>query len=886
MLSLLLSGVSFSQGLIVTNLKCEGRINPLGVDMSCPEVSWQIQAPQLRNVLQTAYRIVVSDDSLSVAKNKGTVWDSKKINSAKSVRILVAIKNLKPAHKYYWRVIVWHNKDAQPVYSNIGFWQMGLLKNTDWENARWIAYNILPKDKQVVPLVHGSGDAIWGPRLDSLPYFRKTFSINKRVKSATAFVCGLGQFEMSMNGKKVGNHFLDPGWTLYSKKAQYVTFDVTKNIINGKNAVGFMLGNGFYYIPSERYRKLTGGFGYPKLIARIVINYKDGSVENIITDDTWKADPSPITFSSIYGGEDYNANLEQQGWNSADFDDARWKQVLLTDGPSLLVSQMEYPVEMFDTFHQIKKISISNNTDVYDLGQNFAGIPFVKVSGKKGDTIRITPSELIYENGTPNQNSSGGPHYDNYVLNGEGIEWWHPRFSYYGFRYLQIERLPSNKEQNELPEIKEVSGIHIHNAAPRVSSFECSNLLFNKIDTLIRWAITSNMMSVFTDCPHREKLGWLEESHLMGSSVHYNFDVAALNNKVVHDMMDSQTKEGLVADIAPEYVHFESGFRDSPEWGSALIILPWYNYRWYGNKRLLEQAYTSMKKYVQYLEEKSIGHIVMQGLGDWVDLGPNPPGESQLTPRGLTGTATFYYDLNIMDSIAKLLKHPDDAIAFEKKARIVKDAFNKKFFDEKTKNYGTGSQAANAMALYMNLVQPPYRKAVLNNLVNNIRERNNSLSAGDIGYRYVLQALQDAGRQDVIFDMNSRSDVPGYGYQLAKGATALLESWDAQPSLSQNHFMLGHIMEWFYSGLCGISQAKDGIAYNKIVIRPQPAGDIRFAKASFNSPYGVIKSDWNIDNGFFNLNVTIPANTTAEIILPDGASIKSGSGSYSYKARW
>jgi hypothetical protein len=420
----------------------------------------------------------------------------------------------------------------------------------------------------------------------------------------------------------------------------------------------------------------------------------------------------------------------------------------------------------------------------------------------------------------------------------------------------------------KLPEILSVEGWHIRNATATTGTFNCSNELFNKTNDLINWAIRSNMVSVFTDCPHREKLGWLEQNHLVGSSVQYNYDIASLCRKVVKDMINAQTADGLIPEIAPEFVQFEDPFRDSPEWGSAAIILPWYMYKWYGDKRTLTEAYDMMTKYIEYLRKKADHHILSQGLGDWYDIGPNRPGFSQLTKKGITATAIYYYDLTIMNEIATLLNKPADAKQFHQLSMAVKVAFNNKFFDKQNWRYDSASQTANAMALYMDLVEPQYRNVVVESLVKDIGSRNYALTAGDIGYRYVLRALEEAGRSDVIFSMNSRDDVPGYGYQLKQGATALTESWQAYPSVSNNHFMLGHLMEWFYAGLAGIRNAKDGAGYKKIEIIPEPVGDITFAKAGFNSPYGKIGSEWKKEGMNFELKVTIPVNTTAAVYFP------------------
>ncbi|RYD93457.1 MAG: alpha-L-rhamnosidase, partial [Sphingobacteriales bacterium] len=462
--------------------------------------------------------------------------------------------------------------------------------------------------------------------------------------------------------------------------------------------------------------------------------------------------------------------------------------------------------------------------------------------------------------------------------------------------------------KNKLPEIVAIKGLHTRNAAARAGDFISSNELFNKTDKLIDWATKSNMASVLTDCPHREKLGWLEQSHLMISSIMYNYDVATLGNKVVDDIISSQLENGLIPEIAPEYIFFTWGgdmFRDSPEWGSTGIILPWYLYKWYGNKEVIEKAYPTMQRYITYLQTRADKNILKQGLGDWYDIGPERPGVSQQTTMGVTGTAIYYYNLQILQNIATMLAKPQDAAKYKKLADEVKVAFNKTFFNPKTKQYATGIQAANAMAIYMKLVEPEHRQAVLENLIKDIRDRNNALTAGDIGYRYVLRVLEEAGRSDVIYDMNSRSDVPGYGYQLAKGATALTESWQALPAVSNNHLMLGHLMEWFYSGLAGIRADEDAVAFDKIKIYPEPVGDVTSAKATYNSSYGLISSDWKIVDDVFELQIEIPANTTATIYLPSASGqtvteggksvpsqtkdgryiVKTGSGKYHFKVQ-
>ena len=866
----LLASPVFAHELKVADLSCQYMFNPQGIETLSPSLSWKLQSTQ-RNVLQVAYQILVSDNLKDLNQNIGNIWDSKKTTTGQSIQVKYKGQALQSVKTYYWKVKVWDNLKNE-AWSSVSYWQMGLLNPTDWKSAKWIAYEKLADSNVNILPTDGKKDKFNGNNV--LPMFRKSFQIAKTIKKATLFISGLGHFEMSLNGKKVGDHFLDPGWTKYDKEALYVTFDLTKNLNQGENVIGVMLGNGFYYIPpvKERYRKLKVAFGYPKMICRLAIEYQDGTLANVVSDQTWKTAPSPITFSSIYGGEDYNANLEQQGWNEVKFNANNWKNVLIVDGPKLN-AQKEEPVQIFENFSAKSINKLSNGDYLYDLGQNASGIIELKVKGKKGDTVKITPAELLKADGTVNQKPVGSPVYYTYILKGNGLEVWRPRFTYYGFRYLQVKgAIPTGKENNVgKPIIEDLKGLHVRNAAPQIGKFTSSNELFNKTFELIDWSIKSNMVSLFTDCPQREKLGWLEQVHLMGSSIRYNYDVAPLFRKSLQDMKNSQTAEGLIPEIAPEYVKFEWGgdiFRDSPEWGSSGIIMPWYLYQWYGDREVLTESYEMMRAYVKYLGTKANKHVLSQGLGDWYDLGPKPPGVSQLTPMGITATATYYYDLQILAKIALILDKDADAIAYEKLAEEVRKSFNAQFFNPVTKQYGTGSQTANAMAVYMKLVEPANKAAVVTNIVNDIRARNNSLTAGDIGYRYLLRVLEDEGRSDVIFDMNSRSDMPGYGMQLSKGATALTESWAALPTVSNNHLMLGHLMEWFYSGVGGIRQAEDGIAFNKIKISPEVVGDLTSAATSYNSPYGIISTSWKKTTTDFTLAMNIPANTSATVYLP------------------
>ncbi len=744
-------------------------------------------------------------------------------------------------------------------------------KENTWANARWIAYEQLEDSMKVVPAVHGSGNELGEKAIKRsvVPMFRKVFTVDENIEKATINISGLGHYELQLNGQKVGDRFLAPGWTNYEKRIFYNSFDITDLIKNGQNAIGVLVGNGFYNVNRERYRKLVIAYGYPKLIFNISIQYKNGSVKNIVSDENCKVLPSPITFSSIYGGEDYDATIEQKGWSSVGFDDSSWyKPLILQDSLNILEPEKDYPLKVMEVF-PVKEVKISKSgRSVHDFGQNASGIISLKVKGNKGAKVCIRPDELVNEDGNITQHSGGGPYELNYILNGEGEESWQPRFTYYGFRYADVEIIES-ENSIEKTEILELKMLHTRNSAPTVGSFSCSDTLFNQTFKLINWGIKSNMASVATDCPHREKLGWLEQTYLIGPSMHYNFDIQTLYSKVVTDMMDSQLDDGLVPDIAPEYVPFQGGFRDSPEWGSAAVIIPWQMYKWYGNKEVLQKAYPMMKRYVQYLQTTAKDNIISHGLGDWFDLGPNRPGEAQLTPKAVTATSIWYYDLKIVAQVAEMLGFSDDSKEFQNLAANVKDAFLKNFYDEKTGVCSTGSQTSYAMSLYTGLIPDTDKEKVLKNLVDSITKNDYALTSGDIGYHFLVRVLSENGRSDILYKMNNRSDRPGYGYQLKQGATSLTESWAALKNGSNNHMMLGHLMEWFYAGLGGIYQAENSVAYSEIIIAPKTVGDIKWVKCSFNSPKGMIQSDWQKEGNSFVLNIEVPNGATAKIIVPD-----------------
>jgi alpha-L-rhamnosidase len=832
----------------VERLRCEYRVDPLSVEAAQPRLAWESHDAR-RGAKQTAYQVLVASSPEKLAAGEGDLWDSGRVASERSIHVAYAGKPLGPRMQCFWKSRVW-DKDGQPTsWSQPGCWTMGI----NWQ-AAWI---------------------LASTKLDSntpLPIFRREFDVSKPVRRAEVSVCGLGFQEVHLNGHKVGDDELAPGWTNYRQSCLYSTYDVTRQLVNGRNALGVMLGNGMYNVAGGRYAKFTGSFGPPMFILQLHIDYADGSSSVLISDESWKATDGPIRFSCIYGGEDYDARKEISGWDRPGLDDSAWKAAkgVLGSGGTIVAASAS-PIKVMKEFKPIKVTNPKPGVYVYDLGQNHSGFPQLTVHGPAGKTVKMIPGELLEQNGLVRQSQSGTPVWFAYTLKGGGREVWRPRFSYYGYRYVQVEGGVTEGTANaadDLPRILDLTGQFVHCSAETVGSFTCSNPKVNRVHEIIDAAILSNFQSVLTDCPHREKLGWLEQSHLIAGGIMFNYDVPTFYAKICDDMQQAQTADGLIPDIAPEYTVFPGGFRDSPEWGSAYVIDPWRVYLMYGDATLLAKHYEGMKRYVAYLGSKSKDHIVSHGLGDWADYGPNPPGESQLTSRGLTATAVYYQDITILRQTATLLGKQEDADRYGKLADEVRAAFDKAYFHADNNQYDRNSQTANAMPLMLGLVREDRRAAVLENLVKVLRANGNRVTAGDIGFMYLMRALSDGGRGDVLYDMVCQEEGPGYMFQLKKGATTMTETWDCYPNWSQNHCMLGHAEEWFYRGLGGIQPEMAGPGFKRFTIAPQVVGGLASARASYRSLYGMIVSDWKRQGDQLTLKVTVPPNSTATVHVP------------------
>jgi alpha-L-rhamnosidase len=860
--------------ILPIQLTTELRSNPIGIATANPMFAWTLQSTTLhaRNLQQAGYRLRVATSRDDLQRHSGLIWDSGRVASSTYWQRPYGGPPLKSRTTYFWQVQTWTSDGSAGPWSEISQFTTALLSETDWR-AHWIA--AAPDTALTATASEYSGEWL-AQQPPPLPIFRREFKVTKPIASALLFVAGLGQYEVHLNGSDVTKTVLNSGWTDYRKTVLYDTYDVARLLHGGANTFGVLLGNGMYNVEGVKghYTKFTGSFGQPKCLLQLEVRYADGTSDSFLSDASWQTHSGPIVYSSTYGGEVYDARELPAGWDNAGFSADGWQHALEVGGPGgRLAASRSAPMIVAQTYRPIRTTHPRPGVTVYDLGENFSGWPRIIVEGSTGLKIQMLPGELLNSDGTVTQKSAAATPQDpviySYVLRGGGPETWHPRFAYYSFRYVQV-----TVTDGPPPKQFSLLGDFVHADAPIAGRFSSSNDLFQRIHVLIDRAVLSNLASVLTDCPSREKLGWLEQTYLNASTLMLNYDVTGLYEKMSDDMRDAQLPNGLVPSIAPEYVAFvddkgnSNAFRDSPEWGSAVILSPWALYQYTGDIRPLTANYPAMQRYVAYLESKSQGGLLNYGLGDWYDIGPKPPGPSQLTSRYVTATGVYFEDLTTLARIAALLGHVEDVASYTQKAAAVRDAFNAKLFHPETNQYDRGSQTANALPLALGLVPPGHLQAVLANLVSDIHAHKDHVTSGDIGFHYVVRALTNNGRSDVLFAMFSRTDSPSYGYQLERGATTLTEAWDANPESSQNHFMLGHGEEWFYRGVAGlhVDMAKD--AREAVLVQPSFLASITSASASYQTPMGLVDFRWKHVGTQASVDLIVPVGALLHLRLP------------------
>jgi alpha-L-rhamnosidase len=837
----------------VTSLKCEYLEKPLGIDASNPRLSWQMDDSR-QEAAQKAYRVLIGTDSLEVVQGKGSVWNSGKIKS-NAILVTYPGSSLRPFTRYYWSVAC-RDKDGRLVNSEVSAFETGFMQNAVWKGS-WISDGI---NKDLKPA----------------PYFRKGIEITKRVKTARAYIAVAGLYELYINGEKTGNHRLDPMYTRFDRRTLYVTYDVTSQLRQGKNAIGVILGNGWYNHQSTAvwYFHQAPWRARPAFCMDLRITYEDGSVETIVTGNDWKTSTGGLIFNSIYTAEHFDNRLEPQGWNTATFDDSKWRNAELRPAPSRhIVAQALHPIRNVEKISSKSIQKINDSTYVFNLGRNISGVSEFTIDGDSGMTFRLKHGERIYENGRVDM-ANIDVHYrptddkdpfqtDIFILNGKGRETFIPRFNYKGFQYVEVT---CNKPVNLTT--ANLKGYFMHSDVPPVGKISSSNPMINQLWWATNNSYLSNLFGYPTDCPQREKNGWTGDAHIASETGLYNFDAITVYEKWLADHRDEQQPNGVLPAIIPT-----SGWgyqwANGLDWTSTIAIIPWNVYLFYGDSKLLADCYDNIKRYVDHIAELYPTGLTTWGLGDWV------PVKSQ-SPVELTSSAYYFTDVTILANAAKLFSKQSDYEKYAALAAKIKDAVNAKYLNKETGIYGKGTQTEMSFPLFWNIVPIDQRSKVAANLAKRAEADNFHLDVGLLGTKTILNALSEHGYADVAYKIAAQETFPSWGWWIKNGATTLYENWplDAKSDISLNHIMFGEVGAWMYKGLGGIYPDPEAPGFKNILLKPAfPEGLDSFA-AEHQSPYGKIVSSWKKDKSLIVYKVVVPANSSAKLSLPTNYEVK------------
>jgi len=898
----------------VENLRCEYMINPLGIDVLSPHLSWYMTS-KIRGDFQTAYRILVSSSIELLENDKGDIWDSKKTDSNHSIHIVYNGEKLKTNTKYYWKVQIW-NKDSVPSrWSKPAYWSMGVLSNEDWQNAKWIAYKNNEvwrkewknhKEKELKDNVYNQSSWPWltgkdstifslyemkYPKYDPSPLFRKDFSIKKDIRNASLYICGLGYYEAFINGQKVGDHVLDPAWTNFEQRAMYAAYDVTNMIGKGDNAIGVMLGRGQYNPLCNDIWGLykSAWVDQPKVIVLLIIKYKDDTSYSLVTDDSWKTIGGPIVYDDTRHGEIYDARLEQEGWSRPNFDESNWKNAHELTWSTSLVAQKIPPIRCFNPIKPVKTFYREGNITIYDLGETISGWADIEISGSAGSKVLVeyceTPSDRELVNNLPKSrfdHQIKDKHYaafydkgvnvrqqNGYILKGKRNESFRCHFSYKAFRFIRITAQQNVKVIN-------VHGIPVHTDIETTGTFSCSNPLINKLQQNAVRSMKYNFHSIATDCPHREKQGWTADNYMISLSAMYNFNMASFYSKWLIDLAGTQNIDGGLCTVAPSTGY---DLAVSTAWPAAITYIPVDIYKFYADKRPMTENYDVMKGFLKsslIRQVKDKPEIINESLGDWLaplmerkDYRRN---NTMASPEGHTiyGTATHYLSVKRTSEIANILDKHDDADEFHNWAIRIADNFNKEFFDKKKEIYHGDTpteyrQAANIVPLEYGLVPKEKEKMVLEKIIEDIHSKGNRLSTGFLGTLSMMEYLPRV-HSELAYTIATQKNYPGWGYMVDQGADTMWESWDGDDSRNHTPFCL--ISSYFYKYLAGIQNDVNYPGFKHIIINPTFIEDLEYVDAHHDSMFGRIKSSWKKENGKLTINISIPANTTATVYLP------------------
>ena len=832
----------------VKQLVCEYKTNPIGIDVVQPRLSWKLVSSG-NDVMQTAYEIKVTD---LTAKGK-LVWNSDKVNSSQSVNIVYAGQELKSMQHLSWQVRVWDNENKATAWSEPASWEMGIL-DTDMWKASWIT----PDSEQELKDSRPS------------PYLRKDFSSDKKITSARVYVTALGLYELFLNGQKVSTDLFTPGWTSYKNRLQYQTYDVT-TLVKEKNTIGAILGDGWY-----RGNIAWGGNNYYgdklALLCQLQINYADGTSETVLSDNSWKVATGPILNSDIYNGETYDARKEILGWANPGFDDSQWGKVSILDhSKKILIAPQGEVVKAIEEIKPVKILTTPKGETVFDMGQNMVGWVKLKVNGKKGDQVTLKFAEVLDKDGNfYTDNLRKAKSTDVYILKGEGEEVFEPHFTFHGFRFLKLEGLSA------LPSLSQVTGVVIHSDMTPTGSFACSDPMINQLQHNIQWGQKGNFLDVPTDCPQRdERLGWTGDAQVFSMTAAFNFNVASFYTKWMRDVAADQLASGLVPHVIPDVLNGEGG---STAWADASVIVPWTTYLSYGDKRILEVQYPSMKGWVEYMKSRAGDDNLWTGdvhFGDWLAFATtNSDYPGATTEKDLIATAYYSYSSGILAKIAAIIGNNDDAKKYAQLSEDIKKAFQKEFVTPAGRLV-SNTQTAYSLALAFDLLSTDLIPKAAKYLADDVKKMGH-LTTGFVGTPLLCSTLSEIGRDDLAFMLLNRKEYPSWLYPVTQGATTIWERWDGQKPdgsfqdvgmNSFNHYAYGAIGEWLYQYVAGINIDPEHPGYKHILLVPHPGGGLTNANAEFESLYGKIKSAWKLEGNDFVYEVTIPANTTATVTL-------------------
>lgn len=853
--------------IIPYSLKTEYLTNPLGIDVPNPRFSWLLKS-ETRGMRQYAYRVIVATSKEMLEEGLGDMWDSGKVVSDENIHIEYAGKKLLSSTRYWWQVRCYSHAEETGNTSETAVFETALLEPSDFI-CGWT----------------GTEEEL------SSPIFRREFSLEKKAAQARAYICGLGYYEMYINGQKAGDHVLDPNWTDFDnrtlqdliypyedntrKRALYAVYDITSLLNSGHNAAGIMLGNGWY---NQRERNVEGkmAYGKPKFWLQIHIRFEDGSEKVIGSGREWKYSRGPIVFNNIYYGEIYDARMAQKGWDEPEFEDASWQRAKEVPGVSgCLRAQMSPADKVISVIEPASRAISKTGSVIYDLGQNISGWARIRVCGSSGKKVELRFAEELDENGQLDYISSGSIEQlqkDVYILSGKGIETYEPHFTWHGFRYIEVTI-------EDGVSMESILGIVVHADVKSAGSFSCSNSLFNQIYEAYKWSQLSNLHGgVPSDCPHRERLGYTGDAQITAESAMFSFDMAAFYTKWLEDV---DYARDLKSGYIPHTVPFYGGGGGPGGWGCAAVLLPWYMYLYYGDKRILGQHYEMMLAWMEYLQRHrdEDGIITSEEPGSWC-LGEwvvphqfdKVPGKKEGfnidIPPELVNTYYYLQSATILSTVAKLLGDKEKECNFIALSSDLKKGMHKRFYNESTGSYGAGVQGCDVFPLAAGCVPKEKNAKVIENLLQNILERNGGhLDTGIFGTPLLLKILSDHGFQEIAYRIMNQRSYPGYGYMLSQGATTLWECWEKDQG-SHNHPMFGSVAAWFFQYVAGLRIDENKPGFKKLIVRPCLFSDIDYAEVTYESIRGHIGIRWERTDAMMTIHLEIPCNCSADVYLP------------------